>query len=179
MGGTRFCATAAQILGWISLSSVRSWRTATPVIWVNESETPFFNDSTQDPPQARTMISAGFSGSCANARPRPSADRPAAEPSAAAPPRSRRRDTLKSCLLSLVIVCLPVEVGAVSTRVYEQVAGIPAEMDRRPNPVLRMICRIMVEHPQRGTVKAVRLDRIDDALAFKDRVAHRGGQHRI
>ena len=68
IGGTRPCSTAAHTFGWISLSSVRSWRTAMPVAAVKGSETPAFSESTQTPPQARTMISAGLAGSCGEAR---------------------------------------------------------------------------------------------------------------
>src|SRR5690606_40927042 len=61
-----------------------------PVAAVNGSETPACRLATHEPPQARTMISAGFSGSCAKALPvQPVATSP---PSAAAPPRNRRRD---------------------------------------------------------------------------------------
>ena len=85
IGGTRPWSTAAQTFGWISLSSVRSWRTAMPVAAVKGSDTPFCSESTHEPPQARTMISAGFSGSDAHsARPGIAASR-AAPPIAALP----------------------------------------------------------------------------------------------
>ena len=69
IGGTRPWSTAAQMCGWISLSSVRSWRTAMPVgVGEGLRRRPCRATSTQTPPQARTMISAGLSWARAGLR---------------------------------------------------------------------------------------------------------------
>jgi hypothetical protein len=108
IGGTRPCSTAAQIFGLISLSSVRSWRTAMPVASVKRSETPALRLSTQTPPQARTMISAGVAGySAASARVSPRLDSPAAAPSPAAPPMNFRREIESPDGFLMMLIVLP------------------------------------------------------------------------
>jgi len=79
------------------LSSVKSLRMAMPVISVNGLDTPSVMASSHTPPQTRTIISFGFSGSCAQAGRKPV--RPNA-PAAAATCSTRRRVT---GIISLVL----------------------------------------------------------------------------